>query len=103
MKKLFFSLLLVFISVSLFPSNDKPDNGFIVNATIVDKQNGESIVGAKIELKNGTNYYTDLDGKCLLQTSSKNDELVITAIGYEPFTIKVSELSVTKIIELTSH
>ena len=104
MKKAILSFILLFVGLNLFSSNDKPGKGFTINATVIDKQSGETIPGAKIELKGTSNYYySDLDGKLILQSITKNDELIITATGYEPTNIKLSEVSLSGIIEISSR
>ena len=54
----------------------------LVRGTVVD-QTGESVPGASIQIKGGTQgTITDLDGKFSLNTPNKKSILIVSFIGY---------------------
>ena len=63
-----------------------------VKGTVID-ETGEPIIGASVMVKGTSNgTVTDLDGHFTLAVSSRDAVLQITYIGYQPVTVKVSEV-----------
>ncbi len=67
---------------------DKTQNNGVISGQVVDKLTGEGLSGVKINLSNGVELYTDLNGNFeLIATGNSNFQLQTSYISYETFTI----------------
>ena len=94
--KHYFSLLVVFLSLSAFAQKE-------VESTLIDSLANYPIIGANIYIKNTTiGTISNLDGKFVLVVPKKhlNDTLVVSSIGYKSFKTLISEFDNRRFIFL---
>jgi TonB-linked SusC/RagA family outer membrane protein len=78
MRRLYTLLLLLSLSISITYAQKTTITG-----QIVDRDSGEPLPGATIVIEGTTiGTFSDIQGKFSLQSSSKDDKLIITFIGY---------------------
>ncbi|MDD4418660.1 MAG: TonB-dependent receptor [Bacteroides graminisolvens] len=69
-----------------------------ISAVVMDPKLNEPIIGANVVIKGTTNgTITDMDGKFTLTSSSPNDVILISYMGYIPLEIKTSDIKDSKI------
>ena len=90
-----------FIFVLFFSLSSMAQNAAdVVRGKVLD-ETGEPLIGAAVKVKKtGQGVVTDVDGNFALSTSSSDETVVISYIGYEPFTISVKRLMQTKVVRL---
>ena len=83
----------------LFALGASAQNGIEVSGTVVDN-NGESIIGATVKVKNSSSVgtVTDFDGNFRLKVPSQNSVLVISYIGMNTKEVKVGNKKSHRII-----
>jgi hypothetical protein len=94
-KKLLLLLSFVcFLSTGIVAGNET-GNIKLLSGKIIDKQTGETLTGAKVQLKGTDKYcYTDMEGHFVLTVNTANtSEVIIDMVGYLPATLKTQELS----------
>jgi iron complex outermembrane receptor protein len=84
MKQVFTTLILLFFGTSSFAQN--------ISGILLDKQNGEPLIGATVSVKGTTNgTVTDIDGKFELKITEKPPlTLAFSYIGYETQEIAIN-------------
>jgi hypothetical protein len=87
--KLFLVLIIPLITSFTLAQNGGIKEG-IISGKIIDKTNGEALIGATIQLEGTTKgAVTDIEGKFKLEVEPGNYTLTIRYIGYEPGLVKV--------------
>lgn len=88
--------ILIFIFLLAFDifSNNDPHQSKIISGKIMDKQTGELLTGAKIQLKGADTFcYTDMDGAFILVlNASEKMEVTINMPGYQPLILKTNQI-----------
>ena len=72
----------------------------IIRGKVLD-ETGEPLIGASVKVKKtGQGVVTDIDGNFSLGVSSTDETIVISYIGYEPFTISGKRLAQAKVVRM---
>ena len=95
MKKVFLLLALALFT-QLLTAHTGKENLKLISGKVIDKETGEIIAGAKIQVKGTDTFcFTDLNGNYLLALNSLPDtEIQVDIIGYSSLTVKSTELEI---------
>jgi len=101
-KKAIAIIVFTFLLVLGLSANNDPGKTRLIAGKVIDKQNGETLAGVKLQVKGSAVYcYTDMDGNFSLQVNTANTtEIVVDMVGYEPSILKANQLSLSADIVL---